>query len=130
MKFPAICLFIALVVTACSGAQPPANFSDLPVGDAARGAPLFSQSINGAPECSSCHTLDGTVLVGPSLENYAAIAPVTEAGASSLAEYTFTSIIQPGAYIVSGFGNTMYAQYQRLLSPQDLADVIAYLLTL
>ena len=130
MKFLAICALVALFSAACSGAQPPVSFADLPVGDAERGAQLFSQGINGAPECSSCHTLDGSALGGPSLQNYAAVAPVAEAGASSLAEYTFTSITQPGTFVVSGFGNTMYAQYQRQLSPQDMADLIAYLLTL
>ncbi|MCC6802196.1 MAG: cytochrome c [Anaerolineae bacterium] len=129
MRLLAVCVLIALIIAAC-GAPPAATFADLPVGDAAHGAQLFDQRINGAPACSSCHTLDGSVLMGPSLQNYAAIAPVTEAGAASLAEYTFTSIVQPGAFVVSGFGNTMYRQYQRQLSPQDTADLIAYLLTL
>lgn len=119
-----------VLATACGGSAGSVKFADLPVGDAARGAQLFDQGINGAPACSSCHTLDGSVLVGPSLQNYPAIAPVAEAGAASLAEYTFTSIVQPGAFVVSGFGNTMYMQYQRQLSPQDTADLLAYLLSL
>lgn len=129
MKFLAICALVAVFSTACSP-PPPASFAELPAGDAGRGAQLFSQSVNGAPECSSCHMLDDQTLVGPGMANYAAVAPVADAGASSLAEYTFVSITQPGAFVVSGFGNTMYAQYQRQLSPQDIADLIAYLLTL
>jgi hypothetical protein len=45
-------------------------------------------------------------------------------------EYAHTSIIQPANYVVSGFPNSMYPQYSRSLSPQDIADLIAYLLTL
>lgn len=129
MRLLPICALIALVMTAC-GASPAVTFADLPAGDVERGAALFNEGANGAPACTTCHMLDGTVLVGPSLQNYPAIAPVTEAGAPSLADYTFTSITQPGAFVVSGFGNTMYAQYARQLSPQQIADLIAYLLTL
>ena len=129
MKHLAICALIVLLSAAC-GTPPPATFAELPAGNAERGAQLFSEKINGAPECSSCHALDGSVLVGPSLQNYVAIAPVADAGASSPEEYAFTSITQPGAFVVNGFGNTMYAQYQRQLAPQQIADLIAYLLTL
>ncbi len=88
------------------------------------------RSTGGAPECSSCHTVDGQPLVGPSLKDFAATAPVADAGAASPAEYAFTSITQPSAYTVSGFGNSMYNQYAQRLSPQQIADLIAYLQTL
>lgn len=118
------------LLAACSSETSSADgFAALPAGDAARGAALFVENVNGAPACSTCHTLDGTTLVGPSFQDYAAHAPVTDAGAESLEAYTYTSIVQPSAYIVSGFGNTMYNQYQRQLSPQEIADLIAYLLT-
>jgi hypothetical protein len=48
----------------------------------------------------------------------------------SAEEYAQTSILQPAAYLVSGFSNTMYNQYGQHLSQQDIADLIAYLLTL
>ncbi len=91
---------------------------------------MFTEGINGAPACATCHTVDGSDLTGPSLQNFAASAPVAEAGAASLAEYAYTSITQPSAYVVSGFGNTMYTQYERQLSPQQIADLIAYLQSL
>lgn len=120
---------IALLLAACSGA-PETSFADLPPGDAANGAVLFTDGANGAPACATCHTVDGSELTGPSLQNFAVIAPVADAGASSLGEYAYTSITQPSAYLVSGFGNTMYTQYARRLSPQQIADLIAYLQTL
>lgn len=118
-----------LLFTACSsnGALPQAA-KDLPPGDIARGANLFKQSIDGAPSCSSCHTMDGTALVGPSLQGYGAAAGVRIDGMSA-AEYTFQSIVHPASYTVSGFGNLMYNQYAQHLSAQQIADLSAYLLS-
>ncbi len=118
-----------LLLAACSS-SPETSFADLPPGDAANGAVLFTDGANGAPACATCHTVDGSALTGPSLQNFAAIAPVTEAGSASLAEYAYTSITHPSAYVVSGYGNIMYNQYERRLSPQQIADLIAYLQTL
>jgi mono/diheme cytochrome c family protein len=130
MRLSIICVFLALLIAACAPAASGADVKEpLPPGDAARGAELFRQSINGAPPCAACHTLDGTVRVGPSLQNYTAIAPA-HAGDASLEEYTHDSIVRPAAYVVEGFGNIMYNQYQRQLTAQEIADLIAYLLTL
>jgi len=38
--------------------------------------------------------------------------------------------VNPAAYVVSGFANLMYGQYAQQLSPQETADLIAYILTL
>ena len=128
MKVLLIC--VCLILFAACSAAPEMSFADLPSGDAGRGAALFAEGAGGAPACATCHTLDGTTLAGPSLQNYASIAPVADAGAPSLEDYTYTSIVQPSAHVVTGFGNTMYNQYERQLSPQQVADLIAYLLTL
>jgi mono/diheme cytochrome c family protein len=128
MRILAICALIALFAAACSPSQS-GGFADLPAGDAARGAELFSQSVSGAPACSTCHTLDSATLVGPGMQGYGERAGSRVAGESPQA-YTYNSINQPAAYTVSGFSNTMYTQYGRQLSPQQIADLIAYLLTL
>ncbi len=120
---------IMLVLAACSS-SPESSFADLPPGDAARGGQLFAEGANGAPACATCHTVDGSELTGPSLQHFGEIAPVADAGSASLQAYAYTSITQPSAYVVSGFGNTMYTQYERRLSPQQIADLIAYLQTL
>jgi hypothetical protein len=38
--------------------------------------------------------------------------------------------MRPADYLVNGFGNSMYNQYGQRLSPQQIADLTAYLLTL
>lgn len=117
----------AVILMATVACEPVAGGDDLPDGDPERGAVLFSQSINGAPACSDCHTLDGTALVGPSFLDYARRAATRESGIGPLA-YTHTSIIRPGDHIVEGFNNAMYSQYEQRLSTQQIADLIAYLL--
>ena len=99
------------------------------MGDAKQGAALFIQSINGSPSCSSCHTLDGKTLVGPSLQGYGETASTRLTG-MTVQEYTYTSIVKPGDYVVDGFSNVMYGQYGQHLTPHQIADLIAYLLTL
>ncbi len=114
----------------------------LPTGDAARGQQLFAQQVKQAnglnAPCTACHSLTpGEIKVGPSLAGVATRAATREPGKTA-EQYIRESIQQPNAYIVpddpkfkgangksvmpEGLGNSM--------SPQDLADLIAYLLTL
>lgn len=127
------CLLLLVICTACSGANANAGGSSTdaaPItGDATRGAELFKQAVNGAPSCTTCHTLDGSTLVGPSLKGFSAVAGTRVAGQSA-EEYAHTSIVQPTAYIVTGFPNVMYGQFAQQLTPQQIADLVAYLLTL
>jgi mono/diheme cytochrome c family protein len=126
-QLPIIFIGLALTLVACSTN---ANSADsLPPGDAARGAALFTQAINGAPPCATCHTLDSTTLVGPSLKGFAAIASTRKSGTSAR-DYAYESIVRPPAYLVSGFGNLMYNRYAQRLSTQQIADLVDYLLTL
>jgi cytochrome c553 len=124
MRVSFIILLIAL--TACAPAADSAK--NLPAGDATSGAQLFTQSINGVPSCSSCHSLDDSVIAGPGMQGYAARAG-TRIPNMSAQDYTYQSIVQPGAYIVPGFANVMYDQYGQRLSPQQIADLVAFLLT-
>jgi mono/diheme cytochrome c family protein len=45
-------------------------------------------------------------------------------------QYLFESIIAPPVYLVPGFQNLMPGSYATQLTPQDMADIIAYLLTI
>ena len=117
----------AVILIAAVACEPAESTEGLPVGDRDRGAALFSQSINGAPACSECHTLDGATLVGPSLLDYGQRATTRETGTDPLA-YTHASIVRPGEHVVEGYNNAMYGQYQQHLSAQQIADLIAFLL--
>lgn len=127
-KFLLFALLITLMLAACRK-ELRFEFKDLPEGDAASGEKLFQQTINGAPSCASCHSLAHTALVGPGLVGYGERAAQQVKGESA-EEYTFNSIARPAKHVVSGFSNLMYSEYIEKLSPEDVADLIAYLLTL
>jgi mono/diheme cytochrome c family protein len=130
MRFLAFLVLAVLLLGACSPSTTTGSSAEtLAPGDTARGAELFAQVLGGAPSCSTCHTLNGEALVGPSLQGLAAVAS-TRVDNLSAEEYIHTSIVQPSAYIVSGFTNTMFNQYAQRLTPQQIADLVAYLLTL
>jgi hypothetical protein len=67
--------------------------------------------------------------LGPGLQNYSQIAADRVADQTAR-EYTYHAIVNPSDYVVSSYSNLMYAQYEEALSDQELADLIAYLLTL
>ena len=115
--------------------------AERPAGDAAHGADLFAQKATAASgsklPCAACHALTaGEIKVGPSLAGVATRAPNREPGKTA-EQYLRESIQATNVYIVpddpkyaangksvmpEGLGNNM--------SAQDLADMIAYLLTL
>src|SRR5690349_11085031 len=108
-----------MTLVACTPASDSA--ANLPAGDASRGAQLFTQSVNGAPSCSTCHTLDGSSGTGPSLQGISKRAGSQVANLSAK-DYLYQSITRPSAFIVSGFSNVMYDQYAQRLTPQQTAD--------
>lgn len=48
----------------------------------------------------------------------------------SAADYLRESIVDPGAYVVPGYQDSMPRDLGRDLSPTDLDDLVAYLLSL
>jgi len=104
------------------------SFTDLPAGDAERGAMLYTENINGAPNCASCHSLEGERLVGPSFAGYSTVAD-SRVERQSAEEYTYDAIVRPAIHIVDGYSNLMYSEYGSKLAEQELADLIAFLLT-
>jgi cytochrome c2 len=96
-------------------------------GDPARGQALFQ----GVALCSSCHDVaNGVTIVGPSLKGVASRAGSREPGKSA-ADYIHESIVSPNAFIVPGFsGYIMPQTFAQTLTPQQIDDLVAYLLTL
>lgn len=120
---------LAAALVGCGG-NPPSSvaFSAIPEeGDVDSGAKLFEQATNGSTPCTACHA-EGAV-AAPDLAGYGAVAGDRVEGESAR-EYTFYSIVEPGRYLVEGYGNAMPNNYDELLEPQDIADLIAYLLSL
>jgi len=79
--------------------------------------------------CVGCHALDPAVqMAGPTWYNIGNTA-VGRVPGESPGYYLYQSITAPGAYNVPNYpAGVMPATYADTLSPQDLADLIAYLL--
>jgi len=103
-----------------------AEFEALPKGDATAGQAVFTSA-----GCVACHSLEpGVKIVGPSQAGLATRAATQKPGYSAEL-YLYESITQPNAYLVEGFQpDLMLKTFKETLMPQDLADVIAFLLTL
>ena len=97
----------------------------LPPGSAAAGKADFT-----SVGCVACHSLEKAVrIVGPSLAGVATRAASRKPGYSAQF-YLYESITRPGAYVVAGFPNgLMPPDFKTRLRPQDLADLVAFLLT-
>jgi cytochrome c553 len=96
-------------------------------GDVDRGETLFNESIEDQATCVSCHSLDGSARVGPTIQGYGDVAGDRVDGQDAH-EYSFYSIVNPSAHVVQGYSNVMYSDYQDILSEEDIADLIAYML--
>jgi mono/diheme cytochrome c family protein len=92
------------------------------------GEELFARSERVIPSCVTCHVQDpaGSPVLDATYPELAA----SRIEGMDAHEYTFYSIAEPGGYIVEGYGNAMYNRYDDNLNPQDIADLIAYLLSL
>lgn len=122
-------LIFMLIILAAGCAPAPEAVTDLPPGDVAAGEALFHERLGTLPECSSCHTIDGTVGNGPTLLGFGAIAGTRVDGEDAVT-YASNSIIRPGVYVMAGYSNLMPPSYSQHLNRQQLADLIAYILSL
>lgn len=107
-----------MLLASCA-AEPPATD---PV---ARGGQVYR-----ALNCGSCHepNLFGQRL-GPPLDHVGSVAATRRTGMSAEA-YLRESIVDPGAYVVPGYTDSMPRGLDRSLLPGDLDALIAYLASL
>lgn len=96
-------------------------------GNATSGKAVFS----GVAACASCHdTANGVTIVGPTLKGIANRAGTRVAGTNA-ETYLRDSILTPTKYVVSGFQSGLMPQnFRQLLSPKQIDDLVAYLMTL
>jgi mono/diheme cytochrome c family protein len=113
----------ALVLAACmlavSCAEPRATE---PI---ARGMQVFREK-----NCGSCHqigTAGGTD--GPPLTHIGTVAE-SRKPPTSAEDYIRQSVLDPGAYVVPGYPDTMPRGLTRGMSQEDFDDLVQYLLTL
>ena len=133
---------LTLAVLACGGGSKPQTvvsntpgtspnlITALPAGDPAHGEQLFKGQVDGQYPCSVCHTLTpGKILVGPSLAGIATTA-ATRISGHTAEQYLRESILTPKAFTVPGFqSGIMPSDFAREMNDQQLADLIAFLLT-
>ncbi len=105
------------------------------IGDPDRGRALFNEL---KPEagfaCSTCHRVDSHErLIGPGLKGVSAWAAQNITNQTP-EEYLHESIVNPNAYIVEGNPpypeNLMPQIYGELFTPEQINDLVAYLMTL
>ncbi len=114
------------LMVGCGGTPGPTPAPTLdPASRAGRGQAVFRA------HCATCHAVQGsTVIVGPSLAGIASRAGgrVPGLGAET---YIRESILHPDAYLVGGFApGTMPQNFARLLSMEEVDQLVAYLMTL
>jgi mono/diheme cytochrome c family protein len=129
-KSALLVLLMLFGLTACGSKESKIPYSALPPeGDPVRGEELFNKSIDRQPSCVSCHVPDAEDGgASPNLDGFGERAAIQVPGLSAR-EYAFWSITEPHRHLVKNFGNAMPNKYDDKLSPQDIADLIAYLLT-
>ena len=122
----------AMLLGACATDPPTIGFDalDFAQADAGSGEKLFNQSNDEAPACAACHSVSGADSgIGNSLAGIATVAAQRVSGQSAQ-QYLYSSIVRPASYLVPGYANLMYAEYAERLETADIADLIAYMLTL
>jgi mono/diheme cytochrome c family protein len=125
-------LMLALSLLACGGGPTPDDEGQLIIGDPAAGKALFAQSlIDTQPGCVTCHSVDPNVTVlGPSLAGIGMEA-AWRVEEMSDEDYLRQSIMEPDVYVVEGFSHGLMPKaLANVLSEQQIADLVAYLLTL
>jgi cytochrome c2 len=114
------------------------------VPDAARGGTLFTSAIG----CSGCHSTGTDTIIGPGLaglkdrvkDRISQISAAPRGGSATdegtqrnllftAEDYAESSIMDSQRYIVPGFEAVPMPEFPDL-TPQDVADLVAYVLTL
>lgn len=117
----------ATPVPAAADPAPTAVATEAPaalVGDSANGETLFG--VNG---CSGCHSTGANSIVGPGLSDVGATA-ATRVDGESADEYLTHAIVAPNDFLVDGYPGIMPLTFGDSLSKQEIADLVAYLVSL
>jgi cytochrome c oxidase subunit 2 len=118
---------LLFVLTACGGGGSAGDATSNPA--AARGADLYK-----AKACASCHTVDGSVLVGPTWKGLYQSEVELDDGTKVIADdvYLHESMLKPSAKTVKGFPTGLM---ETVIKPDTLTfeeanALVAYIKTL
>lgn len=129
----ALTLLGLICLPSCSPTPPATPTATVtPAADPVRGEEIFVKGINSSPPCITCHQANGAAVglaLGPSLIGIRNRAAARVAGMDA-ATYLTNSILHPADFIVPGYRDIMYPQFDDHFTEQDVADLIAYLMTL
>ncbi len=121
---------LMLTLTACEGGVQP--------GDSERGKQVFDTPVQSArgplPACAKCHAVaagqKSETGLGTNFHDIG-IRATKEVPGQSAEEYLRTSIIDPDAHLAGGFQDGLMSRdYKKLLTEQQVEDLVAYMLTL
>jgi cytochrome c oxidase subunit II len=123
---PALVAAAAPVPIDAAAPDAPPDAPAIPDGDLANAMLLFDQRA-----CSSCHTLNGSVRVGPSWLGLWGTDEKLEDGrvARVDAAYVRKSIVDPLADIVAGYPHAM-PSYAQALTDQEIDDLVTLIYSL
>ncbi|PKP39088.1 MAG: cytochrome c oxidase subunit II [Bacteroidetes bacterium HGW-Bacteroidetes-15] len=81
--------------------------------------------------CISCHSLDGSKLVGPTFQNLygesrQVIVDGQEITMVADSAYIYNSIIDPDKELVKGYGRGVMRSYKNVIPHEDIVDLINY----
>jgi len=108
------------------------NFRDVHIPDPVAGERIYNETATGVNAgCRICHSLvKDERIIGPSFYGIADRAAKRIPGMSA-EEYLHQSIIEPNAFVVSGFPEGQMIQtFGDLLTEEQIQDLIAFLMTL
>lgn len=125
-----VSLTLIISLSACEGGVQPGNVE--------RGKQLFNtpvQSPRGPlPECAKCHATEkgqkSQTGLGTNFYDIGTRA-ATEVPGQSAEEYLRTSIVDPDAHLAGGYQDGLMSRdYKKLITAQQIEDLVAYMLTL
>ena len=98
---------------------------------------MYSQASSGCKKiykekgCNACHSIDGSVVIGPSFKGLFGRSGALEDGESYTADenYIAKSIYEPQEELVEGFQPVM-PSFKGILSENEVDALIAYIKTL
>lgn len=90
------------------------------------------QTVFARSGCTACHSIDGSVGVGPTMQGLTGSQRNFVDGSNATADdnYLRNSIVNPASQVVQGFGNVMPGNYGQTLTEEQLTALIAYIQSL